>query len=194
MRAKNPPIDRLVYHEFGLAVIKEAAPKPSHSRTERFKPPRPDRSVKFVQEKDANYPKSWAGVVAGPGSATGSGPKKGGKDGAASASVASSTAATLPTTRPRVAPSHIPVETPHPVPTVGAQQVNHSDLVNMMAAAIESALKPMKERLEATIVPMQRTLESLQAEFIALRAEEKDNEMGSSAAADAKRMRTDADM
>ena len=72
--------------------------------------------------------------------------------------------------------------------------MNHSDLANMMAAAIESALKPMKKRLEATIVPMQRTLESLQAEFIALRAEEKDNDMSSSAAADAKRMRTDADM
>ena len=72
--------------------------------------------------------------------------------------------------------------------------MNHSDLANMMAAAIESALKQMKELLEATILPMQRTLESLQAEFIALRAEEKDNEMSSSAAADAKRIRTDADM
>ena len=194
VRAKNQPIDRLIYHEFGLAVIKEATPKSPQSRTERFTPPRPTRSVSFVQEKDANYPKSWAGVAAGAGSATASVPKKGGSDGAVSASVASSTAATLPPTRPRVAPSQIPVETPHPVVTVGAQQVNHSDLANMMAAAIESALKPMKERLEATIVPMQRTLESLQAEFIALRVEEKDNEMSSSAAADAKRMRTDADM
>ena len=72
--------------------------------------------------------------------------------------------------------------------------MNHADLANMMAAAIESVLKPMKELLEATILPMQRTIESLQAEFIALLAEEKDNEMNSSAAADAKRMRTDADM
>ena len=63
----------------------------------------------------------------------------------------------------------------------------------MMAAAVEAALKLMKERLEDSL-PMQRTLESMQAEFIALRAEEKDNEMSSSAAADAKRMRTDADM
>ena len=59
----------------------------------------------------------------------------------------------------------------------------------MMSAAIEAALKPMKERLEATILPMQRTLETLQAEFVALRSEEKDDD-----AADAKRMRTDADM
>ena len=64
----------------------------------------------------------------------------------------------------------------------------------MMAAAIEAAMKPLRGQLEATILPMQRALESLQAEFIAIRVEEKDNEMGSSAAADAKRMRTDADM
>ena len=64
----------------------------------------------------------------------------------------------------------------------------------MMAVAIEAALKPMKERLGATIVPMQRTLESLQAEFVALRTEEKDDAMLSAAAADAKRMRTGSDM
>ena len=52
----------------------------------------------------------------------------------------------------------------------------------------------MKERLEATILPMQRTLESLRVEFVALWSEEKDDAMSSSAAADAKRMRTDADM
>ena len=61
----------------------------------------------------------------------------------------------------------------------------------MMAAAIEAALKPMKERLEATIVPMQRTLEGLQAEFVALRAEEKDGD--AVMAADAKRMRMGLD-
>ena len=59
----------------------------------------------------------------------------------------------------------------------------------MMAAAVAAALKPMKERLEATILQMQRTLESLQAEFVALRSNEKGDD-----AADAKRMRTDADM
>ena len=61
------------------------------------------------------------------------------------------------------------------------------DLANMMTAAIEAALQPMKERLEATIVPMQRTLESLQAEFVALRVEEKDGDAVMTA--DAKRMR-----
>ena len=63
-----------------------------------------------------------------------------------------------------------------------------------MVAAIEAALQPMKERLAATIMPMQRTLESLQAEFIALRAEEKDEAMTSRAAADAKRLRLEADV
>ena len=63
------------------------------------------------------------------------------------------------------------------------------DFASMMAAAIEAALKPMKERLEATIMPMQRTLESLQAEFVALRADEKDDLMNSGAATEAKRSR-----
>ena len=38
-----------------------------------------------------------------------------------------------------------------------------------MAAAIEAALKPMRQQLEATFAPMQRTLESLQPEFISFR-------------------------
>ena len=62
----------------------------------------------------------------------------------------------------------------------------------MMGAAIEAALKPMKERLGATIIPMQRTLESLLAEFVALRSKEKDD--GMTAAADATRMRTASDV
>ena len=42
------------------------------------------------------------------------------------------------------------------------------DLMQMMAAAIEAALQPMRNQLGATIMPMQRTIESLQAEFVAL--------------------------
>ena len=38
--------------------------------------------------------------------------------------------------------------------------------MQLMAAAIEAARKPMRQQLEATIVPMQRAFESLQAEFI----------------------------
>ena len=46
-----------------------------------------------------------------------------------------------------------------------------------MAASIEAALRPLRERLEATITPMQRTIESLQAEFVAMREEKADEEM-----------------
>ena len=49
------------------------------------------------------------------------------------------------------------------------------DVASMMAASIEAALKLLREKLEATIIPMQRTIESLQAEFVAMR-EEKDDE------------------
>ena len=41
------------------------------------------------------------------------------------------------------------------------------DLANMMAASIEADLKPLREKLKATIIPMQRTIKSLQAEFVA---------------------------
>ena len=58
---------------------------------------------------------------------------------------------------------------------------------------MEAAVKPMKEMLKATIMPTQRTIESLQAESVALRATEKDDVMHSKAAADATRMRTDSD-
>ena len=69
----------------------------------------------------------------------------------------------------------------------GHPQAIPLDLASMIGAAIEAALKPLTERFEATIIPMQRTLESLQAEFVALRSEDKDE--GMTAAADAKRMR-----
>ena len=57
-----------------------------------------------------------------------------------------------------------------------------------------AALKPLRENLEATIVPMQRTLESLQAEFVAMREEKADDVMQQAGvtleAQEAKRMRT----
>ena len=48
-----------------------------------------------------------------------------------------------------------------------------ADLSTIMPVAIQAALKPMKERSEATILPMQRIFEGLQAEFVAFRAEKK---------------------
>ena len=47
----------------------------------------------------------------------------------------------------------------------------------MMAATIEAALQPLREKLEQTTVPMQRTIESLQAEFVAMREEKADEGM-----------------
>ena len=51
----------------------------------------------------------------------------------------------------------------------------------------------MKERPEATILITQRTLKGLHAEFVACRAEGKDDIMTSGAAADAKLLRTGLD-
>ena len=72
-------------------------------------------------------------------------------------------------------------------------QTLHADFSNLMTAAIEAALKLMKEPLEATILLMQRPLQGLHAEFAAFRAEEKDDMMTSGTAADAKRLRTVSD-
>ena len=80
------------------------------------------------------------------------------------------------------------------VPTSVHPQAILFDLANIMAAAMEAALKPMKEQLEATIMPMQRTIESLHAEFVALRAKEKEDAMNLSDAVDARRMWTDSDI
>ena len=70
------------------------------------------------------------------------------------------------------------------------------DFANLMAASIEAALKPLREKLEATIVPMQRTIESLQAEFVAMREEKNDEAMQQAGCGvvpetqDAKRLKT----
>ena len=56
----------------------------------------------------------------------------------------------------------------------------------MIGAAIEAAMKPLRGQLEATIVPMQRTIESLQAEFVAMRelAPAGDDDMSDAAASE----------
>ena len=66
----------------------------------------------------------------------------------------------------------------------------------MMAATIEAALTPLREKLDATIGPMQRTIESLQAEFVAIREEKCDEAMHQAVSGavpetqEAKRLRT----
>ena len=65
----------------------------------------------------------------------------------------------------------------------------------MMAAIIEAALPLLRNTMEQTIVPMQRTIESLQAEFVAMREEKADEGMQQAACGialdtqDAKRLR-----
>ena len=114
--------------------------------------------------------------------------KRSGKDGTVPVSVVSSIAGARPCGRAQAAASPMRVDAPQiSAPGSGRPQAIPLDLASMMGAAIEAALKPLKERLGATIIPMQRTLESLQAEFVAMISEEKDE--GMTAAADAKRMR-----
>ena len=81
-------------------------------------------------------------------------------------------------------PARISPQGGHFVPTLLA------NFSNLMSGAMEAALKPMKERLEATILPMQRTLQGLDAECVAFGAEENYDIMISGTAADAARMRT----
>ena len=57
-----------------------------------------------------------------------------------------------------------------PVPSLA----NPSDLANIMTAAIAAALMPLQEKLDATITLMQRTIESLQAEFVSIRKQKYD--------------------
>ena len=161
-----------------------------HQNTERYQVPRADRPVQFVKEQTANYPKSWAGIVSST-ARTEIGPKRVGTDGTVSAMVASTVAVAAAGPRPQNTTALIPSQPARPVPVSVLQQTMPNDLAQMMTAAIEAALRPMKERLEATIIPMQRTIESLQAEFIALRTEEKDGD--AVMVADAKRMRMGPD-
>ena len=70
-------------------------------------------------------------------------------------------------------PAAAPKAEAAPKPVASNAMVPHisgsSDLMQMMAAAIEAALQPRRNQLETTIMPLQRTIASLQAEFVALR-------------------------
>ena len=180
-----------------MAVIKEAVAKRPVVATERFQaPPRP--SSTFVRETTSNYPKSWAGVVSGAANQTKDlAPKKSGSDGAIGASAVSAAPRTEPVV-PVCAPAevHKPVTQPVAHSSALATQLSPMDFASMMAATIEAALTPLREKLDATIGPMQRTLESLQAEFVAIRKEKCDEAMQQAVsgavpeAQEAKRFRT----
>ena len=192
VRAGTDPTDTIIQHDFGVALIKEAIAKRPVVSTERFQAPLRTTST-FVREQASNYPKSWASVASGAANqATDFVPKKSGSDGAIGASAVPAI--------PRSQHS-VPVRAPAVQPAVPscapvAQLPNLRDLASMMAATIEAALKPLREKLEQTIVPMQRTIESLQAEFVAMREEKADEGMQQAVCGvvvdtqDAKRLRT----
>ena len=167
--------------------------------TERFQPPGTKAdfhqlSNRFVQGL-SHAPNFWVGVVVSDSSAATSSPtervKQVGMVGAAAASRAPRPAAAA--TVVAVPAAQVPAQ-PASVQVPG-QSVANSDLANLMAAAIEAALRPLREKLDATITPMQRTLESLQAEFISIREETDDHMQTTSISVsaleqDAKRLRT----
>ena len=64
VRATADPIETIIQHDFGIAVVKEAVAKPRVVATERFQAPVRTAST-FMRETASNYPKSWVGVVSG---------------------------------------------------------------------------------------------------------------------------------
>ena len=165
VRSAANPVENIIAHDWGVAVIKDAVAKRHTVATERFQAP-PRAASSFVREQATNYPKSWVGVVSGAqNQKTEAIPKRVSADGA----VAASTISSSPVVAPIRAPPAGPASVAHPVVQSSLPVVNPTDLANLMAASIEAALRPLRERLEATIIPMQRTIESLQAEFVAMR-------------------------
>ena len=133
----------------------------------------------FVRKKDSNYQKSWELVFEILNQTKDTAPKKSGADVAVAAPAASATASTRAagpiraTVEVQNTPTQPIVQSSAPL----AQLASPMDFANMMAASIEAALKPLREKLEATIIPMQRTIESMQAEFVATSAEKDDEAM-----------------
>ena len=64
VRAATNPVEKIIAHDFGVAVVKEAVAKPRVVATERFQAPVRSAST-FMRETASNYPKSWAGLVSG---------------------------------------------------------------------------------------------------------------------------------
>ena len=182
VRSTQEPTDELLQHDFGLAVINDAAPQNNPLSTERLHTSRPDRNShalakRFVQGP-SHAPKSWVGVVVGDSDPATALPterhKNAGAVGAAAA-VQSQASASIP---------RAPVLEPPQPATMSQPAWNPANIMEMLGTAIEAAMKPLRGQLEATIVPMQKTIESLQAEFVAIRelAAAGDDDMSDAAA------------
>ena len=169
IRSTQEPTEKFVAHDFGVAVIKEATQRRTPPSMERFRAPRPDHTVSPAARaaKPMHAPKSWVSVVVGDSGGAKAGVTKPavGEGVVPAVAAASRQAVSMPV--PVASTSAVrPLQSAPPIPQTAP---NSDDLMQVMAAAIEAALKPMRQQLEATIVPMQRTLESLQAEFISFR-------------------------
>ena len=169
IRSTQEPTEKFVAHDFGVAVIKEATQRRPPPSMERFRAPRPDHTVSPAARaaKPMHAPKSWVSVVVGDSGGAKAGVTKPavGEGVVPAVAAASRQAVSMPV--PVASTSAVwPFQSAPPIPQTAP---NSDDLMQVMAAAIEAALKPMRQQLEATIVPMQRTLESLQAEFISFR-------------------------
>ena len=169
IRSTQEPTEKFVAHDFGVAVIKEATQRRPPPSMERFRAPRPDHTVSPAARaaKPMHAPKSWVSVVVGDSGGAKAGVTKPavGEGVVPAVAAASRQAVSMPV--PVASTSAVrPLQSAPPIPQTAP---NSDDLMQVMAAAIEAALKPMRQQLEATIVPMQRTLESLQAEFISFR-------------------------
>ena len=184
---------------FWFSSHQESVQRKAAAATERFQPLQTKAdflslSNRFIQGL-SHAPKSWVGVLVGDSSSAISSPteriNRVGVVGAAAASRVPQPAAAATVF---AAPASQVLAQPVSVQVPG-QSVANSDLANLMAAAIEAALRPLREKLDATITPMQRTLESLQAEFISIREEQDDHMQTTSVSAsaleqEAKRLRT----
>ena len=95
-------------------------------------------------------------------------PKRVGADGTTAASVVCSAP---------VGASAADITVAQPASAPVAQVANPMDFANMVAATIDATVKPLQEKFEANIAPMQRTIEAPQAEFIAMREEKDDADM-----------------
>ena len=139
VRSAQEPFEKLIPHDFGLAVINESVQRKSAAATERLQLLRKSDflalSNRFIQGP-SHAPKSWVGVVVGDSSPATSSPteriKHVGVVGAAAASRAPRPAAAA--TVVAAAASQVLAE---PVSVqVPCQSVANSDLAHFMAAAI----------------------------------------------------------
>ena len=89
------------------------------------------------------------------------------------------------TCRAPVALAEKPLEPTQPA-TSSPPAGTPADFMAMMGAAIEATMTPLRVQLNATIVPMQRAIKSLEAEFVAMRelSAEGDDEMSDAAASE----------